>query len=76
MERIPLTFLIDTDTASDDAVVRCVALRASEAIALDPSIGASARPVYVHIETDNELTRGMTVVDRLRVAGNERNRAV
>ena len=28
------------------------------------------------VETESELTRGMTVVDRLNVAGNERNRDV
>jgi purine nucleosidase len=31
---------------------------------------------YVDVETQSELTRGMTVVDRLNVAGDERNRAV
>jgi purine nucleosidase len=46
------------------------------AIALDPSICTSASRYYVDIETDSELTRGMTVVDRLGVAGDERNRAV
>ena len=35
------------------------------AIALDPSICTSASRHYVDIETDSELTRGMTVVDRL-----------
>jgi len=30
----------------------------------------------VDVETDSELTRGMTVVDRLGVAGDERNRGV
>jgi purine nucleosidase len=29
---------------------------------------------YVDIETASELTRGMTVVDRLNVAGDGRNR--
>ncbi len=28
------------------------------------------------METTSELTRGMTVVDRLNVAGNDRNKAV
>jgi purine nucleosidase len=45
------------------------------AIALDPSICTSSSRHYVDIETDSELTRGMTVVDRLGVAGDERNRA-
>jgi purine nucleosidase len=44
-------------------------------IALDPSIGTDASDHYVDVETATELTRGMTVVDRLGVAGDERNRA-
>jgi len=43
-------------------------------IALDPSIGVESSRHYVDIETATELTRGMTVVDRLGVAANERNR--
>ena len=43
-------------------------------IALDPSIGYESSPHHVEIETATELTRGMTVVDRLGVAANERNR--
>ncbi len=43
-------------------------------IALDPSIGTEMSQNYVEIETATELTRGMTVVDRLGVAANERNR--
>ena len=46
------------------------------AIALDPSISIHASRHYVEIETDSELTRGMTVVDRLGVAGDERNRQI
>jgi purine nucleosidase len=45
-------------------------------IALDPSIVTARTENYVEVETTSELTRGMTVVDRLRVAGNERNKAV
>lgn len=44
------------------------------AIALDPSICTNHSRHYVEIETQSELTRGMTVVDRLNVAGDERNR--
>jgi len=44
-------------------------------IALDPSISESSSEHYVDIETASELTRGMSVVDRLGVAGNARNRA-
>jgi purine nucleosidase len=43
-------------------------------VALDPSVATHASPHYVEIETATELTRGMTVVDRLGVAANERNR--
>jgi purine nucleosidase len=46
------------------------------AIALDPSICTSASEHFVDVEVAGELTRGMTVVDRLGVAGDERNRAV
>jgi purine nucleosidase len=46
------------------------------AIALDPSISTKASRHYVEVETGSELTRGMTVVDRLNVASDERNRAV
>ena len=46
------------------------------AIALDPCMGTSWSEHYVEVETASELTRGMTVVDRLNVAGDERNQAV
>ena len=46
------------------------------AIALDPSICTRQSRHYVEIETHSELTRGMTVVDRLNVARDERNRGV
>jgi purine nucleosidase len=46
------------------------------AIALDPSVGTEWSEHYVAVETASELTRGMTVVDRLHVAGDERNRTV
>ena len=45
-------------------------------LALDPSVGADWSEHYVDVETESELTRGMTVVDRLNVAGDERNCAV
>jgi len=45
-------------------------------VALDPTIVTEQTQNYVDVETSSELTRGMTVVDRLDVAGNERNRAV
>jgi inosine-uridine nucleoside N-ribohydrolase len=45
-------------------------------LALDPTVGTEWSPHYVEIETQSELTRGMTVVDRLNVAADDRNRAV
>jgi purine nucleosidase len=45
-------------------------------LALDPTVGTSWSEHYVDVETESELTRGMTVVDRLNVAGDERNRGV
>jgi purine nucleosidase len=44
------------------------------AVALNPSIVTSKSEHLLEIETQSELTRGMTVVDRLNVAPNERNR--
>ncbi len=46
------------------------------AVAVDPSIVASHSAHFVEVETESELTRGMTVVDRLNVAGDERNHDV
>ncbi|HTS34157.1 MAG TPA: nucleoside hydrolase [Candidatus Solibacter sp.] len=43
-------------------------------LALDPSIGTDWSEHYVDIEVESELTRGMSVVDRLNVADDERNR--
>ena len=43
------------------------------AIAIDPSITTETALHYVEIETQSELTRGMTVVDMLGVADNPRN---
>jgi len=45
-------------------------------IALDPTIVTAQSEHYVDVETTSELTRGMTVVDRLKVSRNERNRDV
>jgi hypothetical protein len=46
------------------------------AVALDPTIYVDASNHYVDDEVTSELTRGMTVVDRLGIAGNRRNSAV
>jgi purine nucleosidase len=45
-------------------------------LALDPTVGTEWSDHYVDIETQSDLTRGMTVVDRLNVADDDRNRAV
>lgn len=42
-------------------------------IALDPSICTDHSMHHIEVETDSELTRGMTVVDRLGVASDDRN---
>jgi len=46
------------------------------AVALDPSLVTSQSRHFVDVETESELTRGMTVVDRLNVAQDERNHEV
>jgi purine nucleosidase len=46
------------------------------AIALDSTIGTRWSEHYVNVETGSELTRGMSVVDRLNIAANQRNQAV
>jgi purine nucleosidase len=45
------------------------------AIALEPALCVQASTHRIEIECASELTRGMTVVDRLGVADDERNRA-
>jgi len=45
-------------------------------IALNPDVVTDASEHFVDIETQSELTRGMTVVDRLNVSADDRNRAV
>jgi purine nucleosidase len=45
-------------------------------IALNPALCSSSSEHYVEVETSSELTRGMTVVDRLNVAADPRNREV
>lgn len=45
-------------------------------VALDPGVGTEWSTHYVDIETHSDLTRGMTVVDRLNVAADERNQVV
>lgn len=45
-------------------------------VALDPSIVTSQSEHFLDVEAESELTRGMTVVDRLNVAHDDRNRQV
>ena len=45
-------------------------------IALNPALCASSSVHFVDIETSSDLTRGMTVVDRLNVAADSRNKDV
>jgi purine nucleosidase len=44
-------------------------------IALDPTVGTDWSKHFLDVETQSELTRGMTVVDKLNVAADERNKA-
>ena len=46
------------------------------AVLLDPAIKTEVSRHYVAIECDSDVTRGMTVVDRLNVAADPRNSAV
>src|SRR5207247_5042 len=45
-------------------------------LALDPTVGTEWSNHYVDVETQSELTRGMTVVDRLDIANDERNQTI
>ncbi len=45
-------------------------------IALEPGISTASSSHYIDVETVSSLTRGMTVVDRLGVAANERNQSI
>jgi purine nucleosidase len=58
----------ETGIALPDPTAMCVAL--------DPTVCTSVSRHYVEVEVSSELTRGMTVVDRLGVANDERNRGV
>ena len=45
-------------------------------LAIDPPVGTSWSEHYLDVEVESELTRGMTVVDRLNVAQDARNQDV
>jgi purine nucleosidase len=46
------------------------------AVALDPSIVTAQSEHFLTVETESDLTRGASIVDRLNVAADERNRDV
>ena len=46
------------------------------AVAIDPTICTDNSHHYIDVECDSELTRGMTVVDKLNLADDERNAPV
>ena len=46
------------------------------AVAIDPTIATESSLHQVEVECESELTRGMTVVDRLNVSHDDRNRGV
>jgi purine nucleosidase len=45
-------------------------------LALDPTVGTDWSDHYLEVETQSELSRGNTIVDKLNVAADERNRDV
>jgi len=64
---------LKTQTGEDGI---CLPDPVAMSIALDPTIGTDWGEHYVEIETQSELGRGMSMVDRLNVAHDERNRDV
>lgn len=64
---------LKTQTGEDGI---CLPDPVAMAIALDPTIGIDWGEHYVEIETQSEIGRGMSIVDRLNVADDERNREV
>jgi purine nucleosidase len=64
---------LKTQTGEDGI---CLPDPVAMSIALDPIIGTDWGEHYVEIETQSELGRGMSIVDRLNVARDERNRDV
>ena len=76
-------FAIDTNSRAREAyrvqtgeIGLSLADPTAMAVALDRSVGLSWSRHRVAIECSSELTRGMTVVDRLNVAGDDNNRDV
>jgi purine nucleosidase len=58
----------ETGISLPDPVAMC--------IALDPTVCTAVSRHYVDVEVSSELTRGMTVVDRLGISADARNRTV
>jgi inosine-uridine nucleoside N-ribohydrolase len=76
-------FAIRSNSTAADAFFRQTGQRGislpdpvSMGIALNPALCTSSSTHYVEIEVSGDLTRGMTVVDRLDVAKDSRNRDV
>lgn len=64
---------LKTQTGEDGI---CLPDPVAMSLALDPTIGTEWSEHYVEIETQSDFGRGMSIVDRLNVAHDERNRDV
>ena len=76
-------FAVESNSRAQQAILKQTGERGislpdpvAMAVAIDPSIVTSQSAHFLDVETESELTRGMTVVDRLNVAEDERNREV
>jgi purine nucleosidase len=76
-------FSIECNSHAQEAILKqtgehgiCLPDPVAIAVAIDPSIVTSESAHFMEVETESELTRGMTVVDRLNVVEDERNREV
>ncbi|HEY1470006.1 MAG TPA: nucleoside hydrolase [Candidatus Acidoferrum sp.] len=76
-------FAIECNSYAQEAILKqtgehgiCLPDPVAMAVAIDPSIVTSESAHWMEVETESELTRGMTVIDRLNVAEDERNREV
>jgi purine nucleosidase len=64
---------LKTQTGEDGI---CLPDPVAMSLALDPTIGSEWSDHYIEVDTQSELSRGNTIVDRLNVADDERNRFV
>jgi purine nucleosidase len=76
-------FSIECNSHAQEAILKqtgehgiCLPDPVAMAVAIDPSIVTSESAHFMEVETESELTRGITVVDRLNVVEDERNREV